>query len=174
MWLYQTRQECYHNIQKTLCKVCVRQPILILSSFWQHSLEVSTQASLQQRNGTLCLLGRDFVCVCGEGDWDRIVWFFKSRDNEITADSFKPQSRQCTPSFNKLLGFFSSSGLQTLDWPVRSCLPDRSKGANSFRLMQNIFLLWKSEREEHQVYLCSSNSSQATRMPYCVEFVSVH
>lgn len=69
---------------------------------------------------------------------------------------------------------FSWSGLQTLDWLVRSCLPDRSKGANSFRLMQNIFLLWKSEREEHQVYLCSSNSSQAARMPYCVEFISVH
>lgn len=66
---------------------------------------------------------------------------------EITAGQrtrcLKAQSSLCTPSFTRIVFFFPGLSYKPLpgQQKARSCLPVRNKGANSFRLMQTIFLL---------------------------------
>lgn len=116
-----------------------------------------------------CLCGWGCVCGGSKGGTGREL-------SGIAVDRRIGLSLNRSCVLQDLIGFFLPWSWLQKPLPCqekkRSCLPARSKGANSFRLMQNIFLLQNSEREEHGVYLCSSNSDQAKRMAYRTVFLT--
>lgn len=119
------------------------------------------------------------TCVHVEGaDWERIVWFFKSGCNSRQENSLKAQSWLCIQSFNRIFFFFFF--YPPLVWVTIHWLASRRQGVvYLLEARGQIPLDWcktfsySGKKEEHQVYLCSSNSSQAKRMPYCAEFITV-